>query len=143
MFGSFFNKPTQNHTPSDPESPLIVIVDKLENAQSPVFIALYTPSNKFGHDRDIFYAEIVQPQNEKKVQLTIQGIPYGTYAIGAFQDLNGSRILDKNFLGIPTKPYGFSNNVKPRFGPPTFHECKFVYNNENRWIHIRLIRGLG
>ena len=46
-------------------------------------------------------------------------VPSGRYAISVFQDSNGNRQLDSNFLGIPTEKYGFSGNGG-QFGPPSF-----------------------
>lgn len=46
-------------------------------------------------------------------------------AIAIFQDVNENEKLDKNSLGIPTERYGFSNNPKRGFGPPSFHQAKY------------------
>ena len=34
--------------------------------------------------------------------------------------------IDKNFLGIPKEPYGFSNNVIGNMSAPTFDQAKFL-----------------
>ena len=47
-------------------------------------------------------------------------IPKGAYALALFHDSNSNGILDKNFLGIPSERYGFSNNVHPLFSEPSF-----------------------
>jgi uncharacterized protein (DUF2141 family) len=47
-------------------------------------------------------------------------LPPGQYAVVAFQDFNGNGQLDKNFLGIPKEPYGFSNGARGSAGPPKF-----------------------
>ena len=36
----------------------------------------------------------------------------GDYAVAIIQDLNENEKLDKNFLGIPKEPYGFSGKWK-------------------------------
>lgn len=53
-------------------------------------------------------------------------IPEGTYAIGIFVDVNDNNKMDKNFLGIPKEQYGFSNNAKGTFGPPSFDDASFT-----------------
>lgn len=53
-------------------------------------------------------------------------LPDGTYAIGIFVDANDNNKMDKNFLGIPKEQYGFSNNAKARFGPPSFDDASFT-----------------
>jgi uncharacterized protein (DUF2141 family) len=52
-------------------------------------------------------------------------IPAGNYAIGIFIDTNANEALDRNFLQMPTEQYGFSNNAKGRFGPPSFADAAF------------------
>jgi uncharacterized protein (DUF2141 family) len=47
-------------------------------------------------------------------------LPPGQYAVVAFQDFNDNGQLDKNFLGIPKEPYGFSNGARGSAGPPKF-----------------------
>lgn len=47
-------------------------------------------------------------------------LPPGQYAVVVFQDFNGNGQLDKNFLGIPKEPYGFSNGARGSAGPPKF-----------------------
>ena len=34
--------------------------------------------------------------------------------------LNGNGQLDSNLMGLPTEPYGFANNARGSFGPPSF-----------------------
>ena len=53
-------------------------------------------------------------------------LPLGEYAITLFVDFNGNKKIDKNFLGIPKEPYGFSNNVIGNMSAPTFDQAKFV-----------------
>ena len=53
-------------------------------------------------------------------------LPFGEYAITLFVDFNGNKKIDKNFLGIPKEPYGFSNNVIGNMSAPTFDKAKFL-----------------
>ena len=59
-------------------------------------------------------------------------IPDGTYAIGIFVDVNYNNKMDRNFLGIPKEQYGFSNNAKGSFGPPSFEDAAFTLNGALR-----------
>jgi uncharacterized protein (DUF2141 family) len=47
-------------------------------------------------------------------------------------------VCDKNFLGIPTEAYAFSNNIRPRFSVPTFEECS-TYLDKNKTFSIKLV----
>ncbi len=65
--------------------------------------------------------------------------PYGDYAVAVFHDLNGNGKLDKNFIGYPIEPFGFSNNFKPKFSSPSYKDCKFTYSKDSENIYIKLI----
>ena len=65
-------------------------------------------------------------------------LPVGEYAVFASQDVNNNDKLDKNFIGKPKEPYGFSNNVNP-FGSPSYKDCKFTLSNSAKIISIKLI----
>jgi len=47
-------------------------------------------------------------------------LPAGRYAIAVFHDKNGNQELDQNLVGAPSEPYGFGNNARGSFGPPSF-----------------------
>jgi uncharacterized protein (DUF2141 family) len=55
-------------------------------------------------------------------------LPPGEYAAVAFQDVNGNGKLDKNFLGMPKEPYGFSNGARGSAGPPKFSAAAVTLN---------------
>jgi len=58
----------------------------------------------------------------------VKDLPPGKYAAVAFQDVNGNGKLDKNFLGIPKEPYGFSNGARGSAGPPKFSAAAVTLN---------------
>lgn len=68
-------------------------------------------------------SEKINPQN---AQANMK-LPFGEYAITLFVDFNGNKKIDKNFLGIPKEPYGFSNNVIGNMSAPTFDQAKFEF----------------
>ena len=60
----------------------------------------------------------------------------GSYAVAVYQDLDGSGELNRNGLGLPTEPYGFSNDVG-RIAPPSFSGALFELSDD-RTIEIRV-----
>lgn len=56
------------------------------------------------------------------VRFVLKDLPDGPLALSLFQDANANDRLDMNPSGIPTEPYGFSNNASARFGPPRFEQ---------------------
>lgn len=67
-----------------------------------------------------------------------KNVPFGTYAIAIFHDINSNIKLDKNFLGIPTEGYAFSNNLFGAFGsPPGFKNASFQFAGD-KTIKIKM-----
>ena len=70
--------------------------------------------------------------------LTITDLPKGEYAVTMYHDQNSDNECNKNFIGIPKEPYGFSNNIKPKMSAPKYKDCKFDLS-ENKTLSIKLI----
>ena len=58
-----------------------------------------------------------------KLTVVLKNLPDGPLALSLFQDANGNGRLDMNAMGLPTEPYGFSNNAAGNFGPPQFEQA--------------------
>jgi uncharacterized protein (DUF2141 family) len=56
----------------------------------------------------------------------IKDLEPGTYAISAIHDVNGNDQLDTGTFGIPTEPYGFSNDARGMFGPAKWEKAVFT-----------------
>jgi uncharacterized protein (DUF2141 family) len=65
-------------------------------------------------------------------------LPYGDYAVAVFHDKNGDQQLNTNFLGMPTEPYGFSNDSRRRFRAPRFDEASVRLASEELVIGVTL-----
>ena len=70
------------------------------------------------------------------VELRIQGVQPGDYAIAIFQDLNGNGRIDCPFF-VPTEPYGFSNDAGRR-GLPRFEAAKVSVREPTTTVVIPL-----
>ncbi|MEM9983159.1 MAG: DUF2141 domain-containing protein [Bacteroidota bacterium] len=73
-----------------------------------------------------------------KCRLVLKNIPKGKYAVVAHHDKNGNGKLDTNFLGMPKEGVGTSNNVKSRFGPPSFEDSTFSIVKPSNAINITI-----
>lgn len=65
------------------------------------------------------------PVSGDSVSTTVSGLKPGRYAIRAFHDIDGDGQLDANPFGIPTEPFGFSNDAKGAFGPASWDDAAF------------------
>ena len=57
-------------------------------------------------------------------------LPNGAYAIGIFVDTNYNNKMDRNFFGVPKEQYGFSNDAKGSFRPPSFKDASFTVSGD-------------
>ena len=64
----------------------------------------------------------------------------GRYAVMVVQDLNGNGRVDANFVGMPTEPYGASNNRLPRLSAPRYEEALVDVGPERTAITIDVRR---
>jgi uncharacterized protein (DUF2141 family) len=52
-------------------------------------------------------------------------LPEGSYALIAYQDVNGNQKIDMRAFGMPKEPVGVSNDARGLFGPPRFNAAEF------------------
>lgn len=50
----------------------------------------------------------------------------GRYAFAFFHDADDDEVLDRDLIGIPQEGYGFSNDVRPGLGAPSFEGAAFT-----------------
>nr|WP_271711600.1 DUF2141 domain-containing protein [Marinigracilibium pacificum] len=116
---------------------MIINVDNIKSNSGNLRISVYTPSNEFLSETDLYTYQI------KKIEGNIQqlsfDLPDGNYAIAVHHDVNSNGSLDKNFIGIPKEPFGFSNNILPKFRAPLFEECMIdIQKGEVKKISLHL-----
>tara|TARA_B100000497_G_scaffold109540_1_gene128343 strand:+ start:583 stop:1008 length:426 start_codon:yes stop_codon:yes gene_type:complete len=121
-------EPKTNHT-------LQITVNNFENIKGKLQVCLTDKKEDFLKQCE--YSAVVLVTNTT-VSLEIANIKKGVYSISLFHDENNNGVLDtKGFFGIPSEPYGFSNNPSTTFGPPSFEKCTFLINKDKQ-IYIEL-----
>lgn len=103
-------------------------------------IGLYRKGEKFPDDKTRIMGKISECTDHCTV--SFESVPSGEYAIAIFQDINNNDKLDTGIFGIPSEPFAFSNNFRPKFGGPKFDECRFVLTGDSQEIKIELINSL-
>jgi uncharacterized protein (DUF2141 family) len=119
--------------------PLTIVIDNLQSPDATVELGLYAPQNRFLDESDQYKVYRIKPE-QGVFSAKIADLPYGEYAIAAYQDVDENGKINKNGIGIPKEPYGFSNNYKPKIRGPKFDECKFTYDKRSHSIHFSLIQ---
>lgn len=98
---------------------MTIDVAGLKNANGKVMVAVFDSADHFL--KQPLRTGTVDAQ-AGTVRMVLTGLPPGDYAISLFHDQNGNGKLDKNLVGMPIEPYGFSNDAAGAYGPPTFQQ---------------------
>ena len=78
------------------------------------------------------------PSKNGKASFKLTDLPTGTYAIGVIHDQDNNGKLSTNAVGYPIEKFGFSNNPKVYFGPPSFEKAAFVLGKTAVLVEISL-----
>jgi outer membrane protein len=110
-------------------------------ATGTVYALVFNSTDTFVDLRDPLRVGILPSGSTGSVH--VAGLPAGDYAVVVYEDQNGNRQLDKNFIGIPREPLGFSNRHWPQ-GPPSFTRASFrLEDDESRAVDVDLRSILG
>lgn len=116
---------------------LKVDITNVKKAQGKLLIGIYKPDDQFGEGKPAV-SEIIEVKSTGDQSISFELEP-GKYALAVFHDLNSNDELDKNFVGIPKEPYGFSKDFRPKFSAPSFNDCAFDVTAENvQQISVKL-----
>ena len=114
---------------------LKITVNNIKNIKGKLQVCLTDKKEDFLKQSD--YAKTVAVRNNT-ISLKIANIKTGVYSVSLFHDENNNGVLDtKGLFGIPSEPYGFSNNPRTTFGPPSFENCTFLIDGDKQ-IYIKL-----
>lgn len=116
---------------------LTVKITNIENNKGVLEIGLYNNKNKFPEVGQTFKMVRVKPEG-KELEYKFKYLGAGDYAICIYHDKNGDGECNKNWIGIPTESYAFSNNFRPKLSKPSFSDCSFSLKDA-RMITIRMI----
>ena len=75
-------------------------------------------------------------------EFVFENVAPGRYAVAAYHDADGDGELDRVPPGIPTEPYGFSNEVG-RVGIPSFQKALVEVGEGRTTVVVRLANFLG
>jgi uncharacterized protein (DUF2141 family) len=70
--------------------------------------------------------------------VTVPNVPPGHYAVQVFHDRDSNGHVNRNFLGIPTEPVGFSNDAPTRLAPPKYSDAVFEHGAASQRIRLKL-----
>lgn len=98
---------------------LTVEIQHVAPDSGPVMVAVYDNAADFPAPNKGLGGQAIEARGDS-VLAVFHGLVPGRYAVAAYQDMNRNGRFDKNFLGLPSEPYGFSRDARGSLGPPSF-----------------------
>ena len=114
----------QSSALADGSSSLTVRITGLKDEDGEVLVGLYNTKAGFESENDVMGRTV--PVNARTESVTFNGIPAGDYALKVFHDEDSDGKLDTGLMGIPSEPYGFSNDASDPFSAPEWEETMFT-----------------
>ncbi|WP_144604350.1 DUF2141 domain-containing protein [Algoriphagus algorifonticola] len=114
-------------------------VSNCRSNQGMVRILIFDQESGFPDNRKKALKSISLPIKNQESKIAILDLKPGKYSISTFHDEDENGELNKNPFGYPSEKYGFSNNPRVIFTPPSFEKCSFELKaNQVREININL-----
>ena len=106
---------------------LVIEIQELRSSKGQILLELYDETHCS------IQGVIGKIENNKSV-IVITELKVAKYGFRYFHDENSDEVLETNWMGIPKEGFGFSNNAKGTFGPPSFKKWIFNLSGDRRMI---------
>lgn len=124
LFASAVIPPTAD---ADPGSTLSVTVERVAEPRGQIMIAIFKGEEAYKTNQPIQATAASVEGDSVTAEFSLEP---GEYGIKLYHDVNGDGEMNTNPFGMPTEPFGFSNNAPVRFGPPGWNAAKFEIGAE-------------
>jgi len=114
-----------------PDFTLTVVVKQMKNTEGELRVSLFNSESDWLSKGEIQTSQI---ENQEVVTISFKNVPAGKYAVSVIHDANSNGDLDTGSFGIPVEAYGFSNDARGMFGPPSFDESEFEITSDHKII---------
>lgn len=112
-----------------------VSIDDIQDAgKGEIVFMLFDKADGFPSDRDkAAFKGVVKDFNNSAVY-SFDNVPYGEYALSAFQDKDVNGEVERNFVGFPKEPVGALN--MSGMGKPSFKKSAFELQSAETKLSI-------
>ena len=106
-----------------------VTVKNIQELKGTIRMAVYSGEDNF-MQKELTSKDV--KVTGKEVIVVFENVKAGEYAISTYHDVDNNKELNTGFMGIPKEPYGFSNDARGTFGPPTYEKAKFKVTGDTK-----------
>ena len=112
------------------ETRMTITIRGISELKGNIMLAIFDKSDGFGSE-DYACKKMVIKVDAQNQEIVLPTLLEGKkYAVALYHDVNCNQRLDKNILGMPLEKYGFSNDARSTFGPPSFESAAFIFSQE-------------
>ena len=112
-----------NSSPANGGPRLKLHISGVSPNAGPVRVAVFTSQDTFPQHETASLKSVVASTGSE-VAVELENVPPPPIAIAVYQDSNSDGELNRAVFGIPTEPYGFSNDARGQMGPPSFSDAQ-------------------
>jgi len=121
------------------KSTLNLTIQNIQKAEGKIMIAVFKGEENFLEDGKAIASNIALVEKTGEISVSFPSLPLGDdYSIAVYHDVNGNEKLNTNLFGVPTEPYGFSNNARSKWGPPKYEIARFDLNQSETKMVIQV-----
>ena len=117
---------------------LNLTVENILKPKGNIMIAVFEGADNFLKDDKAVVSKIGLVEKTGSFDVIFPNLPFGEYSIAVYHDVNGNQKLDTNLFGVPTEPYGFSNNARSKWGAPKYDVARFQLNDSEKKMVIQV-----
>ena len=118
---------------------LTVVVQNIQQDTGSVMLGLFSTPEGFPKAATKgMLVPAAERDSTGRVTMVLRDLAPGQYAVSAFHDIDGNGKLNSNLMGMPTEPYGFSNDAQGQFAPPAFEAAAITLPAQGLTIQLQV-----
>lgn len=117
---------------------IIVTVKNVKSSKGNVKVYIFNNETAFPEKTNLAVKSVNASATKGIMQIKIEGITPGNYAIAVHHDENSDGKVNTNFIGIPKEATGASNGAKGKMGPPKYSDAVVAINSSTKQFTIVL-----
>jgi len=125
-------------SPSSDTGTLILEFNNVEYMTGEIEVAIFDGRESFLQENQSIIKKRKSVEGTKSY-IEFCDLPYGTYAIACYHDVNVNYQLDVSFFGFPKEPFAFSGNFSKKARKPTFQEVAVILDAPQKTISLKFM----
>ncbi|TAF72056.1 MAG: DUF2141 domain-containing protein [Bacteroidetes bacterium] len=117
---------------------ITVTVSNVKSNKGVIKVCIFNKETGFPEKTNLSIKCVKVAAAKGVMQIKVEGIAPGNYAIAVHHDTNNDGIFNTNFFGIPIEASGASNGAKGKMGPPKYSDAVIVIDKNKTQVAISI-----